>query len=386
MQTPTTNEATLPTQETLIKEQLYCSLIRENLGAIAIVDEKLRFVTANAAFCSLLGIPGEDRLNCFHVSVLPFSKDPNFNSLLKGLVTNKIPRFESEAQFQTLNKETRFLKLKMVSVKEHGVFKGGTLFMEDITQLKERTLRLEKTITELKSKNQSQEKYISTGLQLENFAYLASHDMKEPLRMIGNFSQLLEKRYGHQLDDSGKEYLDFIVGGVKNMNLFIDDLLAYSKLDKEPHSIQPVRPDNLAFITVQSLRDELEEKNITVQYEKMPEVIYGSKTKIQRLFKHLISNALKFSNEEQESFIKISGSETETYWQFEVEDNGIGIQEPFFEKIFLLFKRLHLRNQYQGSGIGLALCKKIIDQHNGEIWVESEFGKGSKFIFTISKT
>jgi PAS domain S-box-containing protein len=371
--------------KTVFKDHIYSAFIKQNAQAIAIFNEQLKFVTANAAFCNVLGIPKEEQLNSFHLSILPFSKDPNFNSLLESLVTNKISKVELETSFKFLNRETKFLKLRMSKFTADGEFSGGILFLDDITQEKEKLRVLEQTIRDLRQKNSSHQKYIDSNLQIENFAYLASHDMKEPLRMIGNFSQLLERRYRDQLDESGKEYLDFIVGGVKNMNLFIDDLLAYSKIESEPHSVAQFNPSNTVFMISRELSKELSTNNIEFILGEMPEIILGSKTKTKKLFTHLISNAIKFSVPERNPYIKVTGIEQDDYWQFEIEDNGIGIKEEFYEKIFLLFKRLHPRNEYPGSGIGLALCKKIVEQHGGRLWIESNFGKGSKFIFNISK-
>lgn len=368
-----------------VKENLFNALIKHNLQAVALVDGDLRFVTANAAFCTVLGLPGKDKLNQFHISVLPFSKDPKFNGLLQSLVTNELERFEIETSFNALDNQIKYLKLRMIGVWENGMFRGGTLFLEDITHSKENQNLLEATISEIRQKNTQLESYISSNLQLENFAYLASHDMKEPLRMIGNFSQLLEKRYGNLLDESGKEYLEYIVGGVKNMNMFINDLLAYSKLDSQIDHIEKINVEHLEYLIYQEFHEKISNSELKIFFENAPEFIVGSKEKMKTLFSHIIANSIKFSEADQLTEIVIKGEEQKDFWKFEVVDNGIGIKEEFFEKIFLLFKRLHPRNVYSGSGIGLAICKKIIDQHNGQIWVESEFGKGTSIFFTIEK-
>ncbi len=368
-----------------VKENLFKALIQHNLQAVALVDQELRFVTANSSFCNLLGLPGNNRLNQFHVNVLPFSSDPKFNDLLQSLVTNQIPQFEIETSFKALDNRVKYLKLRMVSLWDLGVFMGGTLFLEDITQHKEAQKLLEKTIYDLRQKNSDLQTYIQSKLQLENFAYLASHDMKEPLRMIGNFSQLLEKRYGDQLNEDGKEYLKYIVGGVKNMNLFINDLLEYSKLDSQEPKIEKIIIENISFLLAREFNGSIKTSNANIVFGDMPVYILGCREKIKSLFSHVISNALKFRDEDQMAEIHISGKEENEYWKFEIQDNGIGIKDEFFEKIFLLFKRLHPRDKYSGSGIGLALCKKIVEQHKGEIWVESKFGIGSKFCFRIKK-
>lgn len=385
MQLIESNSIKFSPQENIIKDKLYLSINQENAIAIAIVDEELRFVTANTAFCRLLEIPEGNYLNNRHISILPFSKDSSFNYLIEGLVTNRLPKFEIDTSFNALKNNSKFLKLKMNSFKEEGIFSGGVLYLEDITQIKEKIILLEKNNKVLKQKNKILTKQISSKLQLENFAHLVAHDMQEPLRMIGSFSQLLEKRYKNHLDESAKEYLSFIVGGVNNLNELIHGLLSYSILDKVEHKVIALNPKNINFMISSILHKKLEEKNIRFSIESMPDIIYGVKNKINLLFTHLITNAIKFSRKEIDSFIKIRGWAEADCWKFELEDNGIGIEEGYNETIFLLFKRLHPKNEYSGSGIGLAICKKVVEQHGGKLSVKSKVGRGSTFTFSISK-
>ncbi|RMG77806.1 MAG: hypothetical protein D6714_19235 [Bacteroidetes bacterium] len=381
-------QMTVPKQKNNVGELLYKGFVSNNLQALAIVDESLRFITANAAFCTILGLPGENHLNRFHVSVLPFSKDPQFNALLDELVTRKLEKFEMETTLAgTSGEAVRYLKIRVAGIFEGDVFTGGMLVLEDVTHIRKKVEMLEQTIKELRLKKQNLKNYIDSGLQIENFAYLASHDLKEPLRMIGNFSQLLEKKYTHILDDTGQEYLNFILGGVRNMNLFINDLLDYAHLDRMPHMTEEINVRMLCELVFSEQKTNMELPDAQLFFgPAFPSKIYGSKAKIKSLFTHLISNGLKFRKPGQAPVLKISAWETDKFWEFKVEDNGIGIPKEFYDKVFLLFKRLHLRNEFSGSGIGLALCKKIVEQHGGEIWVKSEPGHGSAFYFTLEKS
>lgn len=371
--------------ETEVKDKLFSSFIKENIEAIAFVDEELRFVSANSAFCRVLGLPSNHRLNQFHISVLPFSKNPRFNDMLEAIVNNRLSRFEIETTYQSLDGIEKILQLKMVRTGEQGIFEGGVLVLKDLTQLRQQNQILKDELAAVKAQNKQLHRYISDKMQLENFAYIASHDMKEPLRMIGNFSQLLARKSREKLDESSQEYLDFILTGVKNMNGFIDDLLVYSRTERSEMVSQDVNLNTTLFLLEREFADQLAEKNATINSASLPNTINGSKEKIKALFRNLISNALKFSEVETKTEITIEAIDKGFCWEFSFSDNGIGISEDYFEKIFMVFKKLHPKNIYPGTGMGLALCKKIVEQHGGNIWVESELGQGTTFYFTINK-
>ncbi|MFT4972469.1 MAG: PAS domain S-box-containing protein, partial [Saprospiraceae bacterium] len=194
--------------ETEVKDKLFSSFIKENIEALAFVDEDLRFVFANAAFCRVLGLSSNHRLNQFHISVLPFSKNPRFNDMVEALVNNELSRFEIETNYQSSDAIEKTLQLKMVRTGEQGMFEGGVLVLKDLTQVREQNQALKNELTVVKAQNKRLHRYISDKMQLENFAYIATHDMKEPLRMIGNFSQLLARKSREKLDKSSQEYLD----------------------------------------------------------------------------------------------------------------------------------------------------------------------------------
>ncbi|MGE5432632.1 MAG: sensor histidine kinase [Syntrophomonadaceae bacterium] len=243
---------------------------------------------------------------------------------------------------------------------------------QDITKLMQDEEKLRKTLTELERSNR----------ELEQFAYVASHDLQEPLRMVASFTQLLEKKYKDKLDKNADEYINFAVEGAKRMQNIIRDLLEFSRTsnDNNPEDVNC----NIALDqALKTLEPEITETCARIRKENLP-VIRAKTGQIVQLFENLISNAIKFRGDKTPE-IHVGCSSRQTEWQFMVKDNGIGIDPQFSQRIFSIFQRLHDRNEYPGTGIGLALSKKIVENFGGRIWVESQPGEGSAFYFTIPK-
>lgn len=238
---------------------------------------------------------------------------------------------------------------------------------------------------EIDQQNKELQKYIESNLQLENFAYFASHDLRTPLRSIISFTQLLKKSMQDKMGKIDEEYMQFIVDAGVNMQRLIEDLLSFSRINTEALKFEKITTIDLLLEIEKELSVLRESKSATICYCNMPSLIFADRTKIKQLFQNLITNGLKFIEKGKQPQLKISGEETERYWQFSISDNGIGIDEEYKDKIFLMFKRLHNSTEYEGTGIGLAMCKKIIEQHDGQIWFESEVSKGTTFYFTIRK-
>lgn len=223
-----------------------------------------------------------------------------------------------------------------------------------------------------------------SNAELEQFAYVASHDLQEPLRMVASFTQLLARRYQGKLDAEADEFIGFAVDGAQRMQTLILDLLSYSRLSIKGQSPQRIDASSACQAAIVQLRQSIKDKNAIVTVEPLPTVV-GYNTQLTQLFQNLIGNALKYCNRQQPE-VHVSASASADQWVFSVRDNGIGIEPQYFERIFQMFKRLHTREQYSGTGIGLALCKKIVTRHRGQIWVESQPGQGSNFHFTIPRT
>jgi light-regulated signal transduction histidine kinase (bacteriophytochrome) len=223
-----------------------------------------------------------------------------------------------------------------------------------------------------------------SNAELQQFAYVASHDLQEPLRMIGSYTQLLERRYGDKLDADAREFMGFIVDGATRMKQLIEDLLAYSRVGTRGKELRPIPAQGALDRALVNLRAAIESSDAQITHDVLPEV-NADDTQLTQLFQNLIGNAIKFRKTDETLRIHAGVQDTGGEWRFSVSDNGIGIEPQYFERIFMVFQRLHTRDEYPGTGIGLAICKKVVDRHRGRIWVESVQGKGSTFFFTLPK-
>jgi len=227
------------------------------------------------------------------------------------------------------------------------------------------------------------EELARSNAELQQFAYVASHDLQEPLRMVSSYTQLIVKRYGAQLDNDAKEFMEFIVDGAARMKRLIEDLLAYSRVGTRGQEFQPTDCGQALKKALINLRGSIEASGVVVTYGPLP-VLDADGSQLTQLFQNLVGNAIKFKEAEVPR-IHVSAEEAADEWVLKVKDNGIGIDPQYFERIFVLFQRLHGKAEYPGTGIGLAICKKIIDRHGGRIWVASEPGHGSTFCCSLPK-
>ncbi len=251
---------------------------------------------------------------------------------------------------------------------------------QNITQQKEDEALLIELNNRLK---QRADELAASNVELERFAYIASHDMQEPLRMITSFLQLFKKKYEDQIDETAEQYIHYAMDGAERMRKLITDLLEYSRIGSNKDSFEEVNTTALVQEVANVFVNRVTETAATIEFGELP-VIHANKTQMFQLFQNLIGNALKYSGKEP-PVIQVTGREEEKHYLFSIRDNGIGIKPMFFEKIFVLFQRLHHKNEYSGTGIGLTVCKKIVERHDGRIWLESEPGIGSCFYFTIGK-
>ncbi len=218
---------------------------------------------------------------------------------------------------------------------------------------------------------------------MREFAHIASHDLKEPLRTILGFVQLLELKFGHLAHTDAKNYINYITIGIQRMENLINALLQYTRINNSPLTIEKVDTQLLLKELENSLNDLLQRKNAQLHYENMP-IILADDQQIRQIFQNLIQNGIKF-NKNTLPTINIEAVDKETYWEFSVKDNGIGIAPEYQEQIFTIFNRLHNQNEFEGTGIGLSLCQRIVERHGGRIWLDSEPGLGTTFYFTIAK-
>lgn len=218
---------------------------------------------------------------------------------------------------------------------------------------------------------------------LEQIAYVASHDLQEPLRMVSSYTQLLSRRYSGKLDSDADEFIGFAVDGAKRMQALISDLLTYSRAGRQDGNHELVDVQDVVAEVLQNLNSRIEDAGSVVTFEDLTTLVADRKQLVS-VFQNLISNSIKYRSATRESRITVTAEQQSNSWKFAVNDNGIGLDTAFTDRIFTIFQRLHGREEYQGTGIGLAVVKKLIERAGGNIWVESELDEGSTFTFTVN--
>ena len=228
------------------------------------------------------------------------------------------------------------------------------------------------------------EKLARSNEELERFAYVASHDLQEPLRMVASFTQLLSKRYSGRLDETADRYIHYAVDGAKRMQQLIADLLAYSRVNTKELDLRQTDCEAVVLEAMRNLQVAIKESSAAIDWDPLP-VLWADPGQLTQLFQNLLANGIKFRRQDESPRIHVSAVDSGAEWMISVQDNGIGIDPRHAERVFQMFQRLHTRAEYPGTGIGLAVCKKVIERHGGKLWVESEPGAGSTFRFTIPK-
>jgi light-regulated signal transduction histidine kinase (bacteriophytochrome) len=247
-----------------------------------------------------------------------------------------------------------------------GILVGGMAFTQDITEIKANERELKRS-----------------NVELQHFAYVASHDLQEPLRMVVGFLSLLEKKYGENLDPRGRDYIAYAIEGGERMRALINDLLAYSRIDSRREPFRRVDLNEVAEQTLALLQVSIEENAAVIELEQLP-MVTADESQMRQVLLNLLSNSLKFRGA-RTPLIHISAKEAPHEWIVSVQDNGIGMEPEHTEKIFLMFQRLHDRAEYPGTGVGLAIAKKIVERHGGRIWVSSRPDAGATFYFSLPK-
>ncbi|MBN1273302.1 MAG: GAF domain-containing protein [Candidatus Aminicenantes bacterium] len=328
-----------------------------------------RIIEANQTLAHILGYKRVDDLMEVNVRDLYVRKEERNKNLQQ--LDKSITGFH-EPQLRRKDKKkiwVRDYSRAVCDLKGNTVFYDGILV--DITERRLAQARLQTVLKELERSN----------AELQQFAYVASHDLQEPLRMVASYVRLLSRRYKGKLDKDAEEFIWFAEEGATRMKQMISDLLDYSRVGTRGKVFKLLKAKDLLPQVLDNLKVSLEESEAEVKAGPMPE-FYGDETQIIRLFQNLIVNAVKFRSSRPLK-INIKAERLTNEWKFSVEDNGIGISPEYFDRIFLIFQRLHTRKDYPGTGIGLAICKRIVERHEGKIWVESQPGKGSRFMFTI---
>lgn len=340
---------------------------------IVTTDERGQILSVNAAALRTFGYERSELVGANVRALMPEPYRGEHDTYMQNYLRTgqaRIIGIGREAVGQRKDGSVFPLRLALVDVKqEQGRFFTG--FVEDISEAKAREAREQQYLEELKRSN----------AELEQFAYVASHDLQEPLRMVASFVQLLERRYQGRLDKDADEFIAFAVDGATRMQALIRDLLAYSRVGSRGRPLQPVACESVLAAVLDNLRIAIEDSAAQVRHDPLP-VVLGDESQLIQLFQNLIGNAIKFRTEAPPQ-VDIAASLEGVFWHFRFSDNGIGIDPEYADRIFVIFQRLHPADAYPGTGIGLSVCKKIVERHGGRIWVESSQGHGASFHFTL---
>ncbi|MBM4252898.1 MAG: PAS domain S-box protein [Deltaproteobacteria bacterium] len=353
---------------------IFNSLMESAPDGILVCDADGRIMLASKQCTDLLGYEVSELVGASIDMLVPESGRPKHAELRSSYM--KLPRPRPMGAGLNLSARRKNGSSVPVEISLSGTEVDGSkcviAIIRDVSDRRRLEIDLQRLVAELKRSNE----------ELEQFAYIASHDLQEPLRVVSGYTQLLKRRYAGQLDDEAQEYIDFSVEGVKRMQALINDLLAYARLSTRGREFKPTDLGQLAKQTILYLSPVIEEAKAHIELDALP-IVMGDQSQLSQVLQNLLSNALKFRSPERPIVIKISAARRGDEWVIQVADNGIGIAPEYRERIFVAFQRLHTRDLYPGNGIGLAICKKVIERHHGRIWVEPVSTQGTVFCFTL---
>jgi PAS domain S-box-containing protein len=350
-------------------ESKYRQIVELAEEGIWVIDSKDRTIYVNQAMGRMLGY---SELEMFGRALFDFMDEEGKQSANDRIDRRKqgiAERHELRLKSKDGKDVWTYMSTSPV-LDEKGNLLSSCALVYNITDRKEIERQMLQLTEDLKRSNQ----------ELEQFAYVASHDLQEPLRSVTSYTQLLAQRYQGNLDAKADKYINYIVDGASRMQQLINDLLAYSRLGKRVQEFEAADCNAAVQQSLCNLQIAIAEKNAVITYESLPTVM-ADEFQLVQLFQNLIGNAIKFCQDVP--IIHIAASRNESEWLFSVRDNGIGIDPEYADRIFLIFERLHSRREYSGTGIGLAICQRIVERHGGRIWVESQSGEGATFYFTI---
>lgn len=334
-----------------------------------------KVIQANKSYYDLVGYTQEE-LNSLTINEITHPEDrAQDKKMFTKLNCGEVESFELDKRLYTKSHDLKWVHIAVSRIiNSNGKTEYYIAQLTDITKRKE----AENQLVEQK------ELLIEKNNELNQYVYITSHDLQEPVRTINSFTTLLNQSYSDRLDDKGQKYIRFINEASVRLRDQIKGLLDFSRLGKNEKTAESTDCNNVLKNIKSDINTLIEEQNAQINYEELP-TLNTFPTEFKLLLQNLIINAIKFKKADHTPIVNIRATEEKSDWKFVVEDNGIGIEERFTDKIFLIFQRLHARKDYEGSGIGLAHCKKVVEMHQGKIWVESKLGEGSKFYFTIKK-
>jgi PAS domain S-box-containing protein len=343
-------------------------------------DDSGRLLQVNHTMCEITGYATRELLS-MRLEEITHPADADVERPLAAqLLAGEIPNYQLEKRYVRHDGRTVWVMHNAsIAHDSSGRMLYGIAQLQDITRRKETEDRLARVAAELERRAAELER---SNSDLQEFAYVASHDLSEPLRMVSSYVQLLARRYEGKLDSDADDFIGYAVDGVNRMQRLIDDLLAYSRAGTSEYRYGNVDVEALVRDTLVGMQTTVAESGATITVGDLPEV-WGDEGQLRQLFQNLIGNGIKFRRPEEPPRVEVSAEREESGWLFRVSDNGIGIDPRHAERIFSVFKRLHGRDEYPGSGIGLSICKRIVERHQGRIWVEPRDDRGTTFAFTI---
>jgi PAS domain S-box-containing protein len=351
------------------------SIVQTVREPLLVLDADLRVKTANESFYQTFQVLPENTEQKFIYQLGNGQWNiPKLRSLLEEILPQNIwlQDFEVDYTSPATKQRTLLLNARRICSQEGSPTQLILLALEDITERKQVEKALAEQTAELERSN----------AELQQFAYVASHDLQEPLRMVASYTQLLARRYKDKLDTDANEFIDYAVDGATRMQTLINDLLAYSRVGTKGKSFDLTDCEVIWERALANLQEAIAESSARVSHDPLPTVI-ADDLQLSQLFQNLISNAIKFRRDDQPPQIHVSAKRKDKELVFSVRDNGIGIDSRYVERIFVIFQRLHNKEDYPGTGIGLAICKKIVERHRGRIWIESQPNQGTTVYFTI---
>lgn len=342
--------------------------IDSSVDAIFWINQDARIIYVNRRACEKLGYSRDELLNMSVHDIDPGFPAEAWPDHWREVRERK--SFSIESEHRTRSGETFPVEVSVNFVE----FEGQEYNCATARDISERRQTEE-------TQKQLMNELVKSNAELQQFAYVASHDLQEPLRMVASYVQLLKKRYRDELDDDARDFIDYASDGAARMRLMIDDLLEYSRLDTKGHAFGSTDSEEALSVAVVNLSEAVKDSGAEITHDRLP-IVFADRTQLTLVFQNLLANAIKFHGSEAPR-VHVSAAKRDGEWVFSVADNGIGIDSRYQDRIFIIFKRLHSREEYPGTGIGLAVCKRIIDRHNGHIWFESEPGQGATFYFSI---
>lgn len=351
--------------------EMFCFLLEHTPAAIAMFDKEMRYQLVSRRFLENYHLEYPNILGKTHYEIFP-QLPAHWQEIHQRCLQGASEQCEEDL-FVGINGQQHWEKWEIRPwTNSNGEISGIILVTEVITEQRQAKEQL----------RQLNQKLLQSNRDLEQFAYVASHDLQEPLRAVISFAQLFSRKYQGNLDAQADKYIGYVVEGAARMQQLIEDLLDFSRIGTHGKDLQPIDLEIILTQVCSNLKVAISQSQVSIKHEALP-IVMGDQTQLIQLFQNLIANAIKFRQSEAPK-IEIKSRRQDNNWLISISDNGIGIEAEYFERIFVIFQRLHSRREYPGTGIGLAVCQKIVERHGGNIWLESTLGVGTTFYLTLS--